>query len=245
MLKLALIFLSVLSLTACSDKNQDVDLQEKIKKDTTTNSQQIIFAAPQTIDSSHIVIYPLILQKESYGSSYGSTSSGQRTAYWNLIFYNTETQNQNLLATDRKILIYSINFGSSSSSSYSSDNLWANGINVYKDNIIYTGVAKDYNANKRLDENDPTYLFVSNREGTNFRQISPDNYNINSWEVVKGTTKIIMQGEKDDNRDKAFNENDASVPLVVDLDSQKPAFEIFKQNFIDSLKHRLVSVWKN
>lgn len=238
-----LIVLSFLTLIACSDRSQDVNLQEKLKKDTSATALQIIFAQPQTIDSSHIVIYPLILQKESYGSNYGSSSSGgQRASYWNLIFYNTETQLQNLLTTDRKILIYSIDFGSSSSSS---DNLWTNGINIYKDNIIYTAVAKDYNANNQLDENDPTYLFVSNRDGTNFRQISPDNYNISSWEVVKGTTKIIMQGQKDDNGDKVFSEGDATVPLVIDVNDERPAVETFKQNFIDSLKQKLVSIWKH
>lgn len=244
MLRLFLVFLSVAIFTACSDRNKDVNLQEQIKKDTTANSQQIIFAEPQTIDSSHIVIYPLILQMGSYGSSYGSSSGGRRTSYWNLLFYNTESQNQNLLTADKKILIYSINFAGSSSSSHSSNNLWTNGINIFKENIIYTAVVKDYNANNQLDENDPTYLFVSNRDGKSFRQISPDNYNINHWEVVKGTTKIIMQGQKDDNGDKVFNEKDGSVPLIVDVNSQKAAEETFKANVIDSLKQKLVRIWR-
>ncbi len=245
MLKIFAILLAISILTSCSESNQDVNLQERLKKDTTVNSQQIIFAEPQIIDSSHIIIYPLILGKESYGSSYGSSSDGQRTSYWNLIFYNTETQSQSLLIADKKILIYSMHFGSSASSSNSSVDIWANGINVFKENIIYTAVASDYNANKQLDQGDPTYLYVSNRDGTNFIQISPDNYNIRSWEVVKGTTKIIMQGQKDNNGDKIFNERDATVPLVVDISSPKPAFETFKQNYIDSLKQKLTGIWKN
>jgi hypothetical protein len=245
MLKSLLFILTVSILTACSDGTQDVNLQEKLKKDTTVNSQQIIFAQPQAIDSSHIIIYPLIFQRETYGSSYGSSSGGQRASYWNLIFYDTETQQNNLLTTDKKILIYTFNFGSSSSSSsYSSDNSWSNGINIYKDHIIYTVVTNDYNANKQLDENDPTYLFVSNRDGTNFRQLSPDNYNISSWEVVKGTTKIIMQGQKDDNSDKSFNDKDAIVPLIVDVNDKTPAKETFTQNYIDSLKQRLLNIWR-
>ena len=243
MLRLFFIISSISFLAACSDKNPDVNLQEKLKKDTTAKSQQIIFADPQMIDSSHIVIYPLILEKGSYGSSYVSSSGGQRTSYWNLIFYNTETQMQNLLTRDRKVLIYSINFGSSSSSS--SVEPWANGINIFKENIIYTAVAKDYNANKQLDEDDPTYLFISNRDGTNFRQISPDNFNIVSWEVVKGTTKIIMQARRDNNSDQVFDEHDTLVPLVADINSGKPAVETFKQTFIDSLKQHFVTIWKN
>jgi hypothetical protein len=241
MLKILTLLLSFSVLTACSNRGSDVNLQEKLKKDTTANSQQIIYAEPQIIDSSHIIIYPLILQRESEGTSYGSSSGGERTSYWNLIFYNTDTQNQNLLTTDKKLLIYSIDLGTSSSSS----DIWTNGINVFKENIIYTAVAKDYNANKQLDQDDPTYLFVSNKDGTNFRQISPDDYNINSWEVVKGTSKIIMQGQKDNNGDKIFDEHDATVPLTVDINSPKPAAETFRKSFIDSLKRKLVAIWKN
>jgi hypothetical protein len=240
MAKLLFIFLPIFILTACADKSRDINLQEKLKEDTTLNSQQIIFAEPQTIGSSHIVIYPLILEKETYAIGYSGGSGRQKTSYWNLIFYNTETQNQNLLTTDKKILISSIHLGASSDD----DDLLTSGINVYKNNIIYTVETNDYNANKQLDENDPTYLFASNRDGTNFRQISPDSCNINSWEVVKGTTKVIMQGQKDHNGDKVFNEKDISTPFVVDLNSGKTADETFKQNFMDSLNLRFVKIWK-
>ncbi len=245
MLRLFLVFLCASFLAACGDENQEVNLQESLKKDTAVKSQQIIFAEPQSVDSSPIVIYPLMLQTESYGgSSYGSGRGGERGGYWNLVFYNTETQRQTLLTADKKIFIHSINLESPSSSSGSSKSLWAGGINVYRNNIIYTAVANDYNRNKKLDEDDPTYLFVSNRDGTSFRQISPDAYSINSWEAVEGTTKIIMQGKRDDNLDKEFNDDDPSVPLVVDIGSQKPAVETFSQNFVDSLKQRLVTIWK-
>ena len=243
MLRLLLLQLSVLLLTACAENTRDVNLQEKLKTDTTATAQQIIFAQPQIIDSSHVVIYPLILQDESRSNSYGSSSGGQQTSYWNLIFYNTETQNQTLLTKDKKILISSINLGSPSSS-YSSDHPASNGINVYRDNIFYSVVSKDYDENKQLDENDPTYLFVSNRDGTNFRQISPDNYNIISWGIVTGSSKIIVQAQKDNNGDKVFNQEDETVPLFVDVRSNNIAVETFKNSFIDSLKNRLVNIWK-
>ncbi|MDX2279796.1 MAG: hypothetical protein NW218_09420 [Saprospiraceae bacterium] len=240
MAKLLFIFLPVFILTACANKRSDINLQEQLREDTTLNAQQIIFAQPQMIGNSQIVIYPLILEKETYAIGYSGGKGVQRTRYWNLIFYNTETQNQNLLTTDKKILISSINWNDSPSS----DDLLTSGFNVYKNNILYTVVANDYNANNQLDENDPTYLFVSNKDGTNFRQISPDSCNIDSWEVVKGTTKVIMQGQKDHNEDKVFDEKDATIPFVVDINSGKMAAEAFKQNFIDSLNLRLVKIWK-
>ena len=189
MLKLLSIILTVLILTSCNDTKQEVNLQQDLKNDTTTKAIQILFAEPQIIDSSHIIIYPLLFEKISY-ESYGS-GGGEKTSYWNLIFYNTETAQQHLLTSDKKILIYSINLSSSTSSSSSGD-IWTNGINIFKSYIIYTAVSKDYNSNNQLDQDDPNYLYVSDKEGNNFRKISPEDYNITSWNVVKGTSKIIM-----------------------------------------------------
>ena len=241
MLKQLSIVLTILILTACNDTNQDVNLQRDFKNDTTTKASQIIFAEPQIIDSSHIIIYPLLFEKTSYGS-YGSSGGGEKMSYWNLIFYNTETTQQHLLTSDKKILIYSINLSNTSSSS--SSDIWTNGINIFKSNIVYTAVSKDLNLNNQLDQDDPNYLYVSDKEGNGFRLISPEDYNIISWDVVKGTSKIIMQAQKDENGDKKFNANDATIPLVVDLNSMKPAVETFNINYIDSLKQKLVMIWK-
>ena len=229
-------------LTSCNSKTEDINLQQGIKNDTMIKTSQIIFSEPQTIDSSSVVIYPLISEKTTYGGNYGSSGGGgEKISYWNLIFYNTETGAKNLLTKKNKILIYSINMGGSSSSS---SGIWTNGINIFKDNIIYTVVSKDYNQNKILDQGDPNYLYVSTKEGNGFRQISPDDYNIRSWEVVKGTTKIIMQGQKDENGDKKFNESDKTVPLIVDLGLNKQANETFENSYIDSLKKNLIGIWK-
>ena len=240
--KLLSIILTLLILTGCNDTKHDVNLQQNIKNDTTAKAIQILFAEPQIVDSSHIIIYPLLFEKISY-ESYGSSGGGEKTSYWNLIFYNTETAQHHLLTSDKKILIYSINLSSSSSSS--SSDIWKNGINIFKSNIIYTAVSNDYNSNNQLDQDDPNYLYVSDKEGNNFRQISPEDYNITSWDVVKGTSKIIMQGQKDVNGDKKFDAKDATIPLVVDLTLIKPAVEAFDSNYLDTLKQKLMTIWKS
>jgi hypothetical protein len=66
--------------------------------------------------------------------------------------------------------------------------------------------------------------------------LSPDNYNVTSWDVVKGTSKIILQAQKDNNGDKKFNQNDEVIPLIVDVNTEKVATETFNQPYIDSLK---------
>lgn len=241
----SLSFILIVSLViSCTSKTRKVDLQTKIKKDTTISSEQILFAAPQLIDSSSIVIYPLILEKGTYGSGYGSGSRGGITSYWNIIFYNTETGKRHLLTNDLKMLIYSITFGSNSSSSYSSDIRWTQGIDIFKDMIFYSVISNDYDKNDRLDDKDPVYLYVSNKDGTNFRKISPDNYNITSWNVIKGTSKVIMMGQKDDNADKLFNNDDGHIPLIADLSSNQQATEVFNPGYLDSLSQKLLSTWK-
>ncbi|HSZ85036.1 MAG TPA: hypothetical protein VK787_03350 [Puia sp.] len=215
-------------------------MQKAIKNDSSADVNTILFADPQVIDSSHIVIYPLILEKTTYGSGF-SSGSGERTNYWNLLFFNTETNQQHLLSSDKKIVIFSINTGESSSSSRDT---WIDRIDVYKDNIFYEVIAKDYNQNNYLDDNDPTYLFISDKQGNNFKQLSPEDYNIKSWTVVKGTTKIILQAQKDNNNDKKFDAADKVVPMMVDVTSGKIAQETFNQNYIDSLKSIMTKVWK-
>jgi hypothetical protein len=242
MLRHILFFLTFSLLFSCSNDNQDINLQKRIQTDTSTSATAILFSEPQVIDSSHIIIYPLILEKTSYGSGFASSSGGDRTSYWNLIFYNTDNNTQHSLTDNKKIIIYSFNLNGSSSSS--SSDVWTDRINIYRDNIFYNVVSHDFNQNKYLDSDDPTYLYVSDKQGNNFRQLSPDNYNITSWEVVTGTSKIILQAQKDNNGDKKFDQNDQMVPLIVDVMAGKFAIETFSQAYIDSLKNVLSNTWK-
>lgn len=117
-------------------------------------------------------------------------------------------------------------------------------IDIFKSNIVYTVVSKDYNLNNELDEDDPNYLYVSDKEGNNFRQISPEDCHIISWDIVKGTSKIIMQGQLDENGDKKFDVNDRIIPFIVDLKSMNPAAEIFDSSYVNTLKQKLVTIWK-
>jgi len=239
MLKQLLSIFTVSCLLSCSNNNKDVNIQKGIRTDTAAKATVVLFSNPQVIDSSHIVIYPLILEKTSYGSGF-SSGGGERMSFWN--FYNTDNNTQYLLTDDKRIVIYSININGNSSSS--SSDAWSEGINVYENNIFYDVVSKDFNQNNYLDIDDPTYLYVSDKKGNNFKQLTPDNYNITSWDVVKGTSKIILQAQKDSNGDKKFDGNDEVIPLIVDVNTGKLATETFNQNYIDSLKQVLTNTWK-
>jgi len=237
MLKFFLLVLIAGLFTSCSEKDSAVNLQEQIKKDTTLKAQQLLYAQPIPVDSSGVVIYPLILQKGFERGSYLESSGGARTSYWNLIFYNTQTGSQTIL-TDKKIVINSIDFG------YDAGTALPDGISIYKDFILYRAVSADYNGNKVLDDEDPGSVFVSRRDGTDFRLISPADYNIISWQTLKRSSKLLLQGQKDNNGDKKFNGEDVTIPLIVDLNSTGQAVPVFMSAFEDSLKKKMISIWK-
>lgn len=242
MLRYLLFGVAFSTLLSCSNNSQDINLQKRIQTDTSTNATAILFADPKLVDSSHLIIYPLILEQTSSGSGFSSGSYGNRTSYWNLLFYNTDSNSQHLLTNDKKIIINEFKIKGNSSSVITDDG--TEEINIYRKNILYEVISKDFNQNKYLDNDDPTYLYISDRQGNNFRQLSPDNYNIVGWQVVTGTSKIILQANKDSNGDKKFNQDDAMVQLIVYTESGNVAKETFTQNYIDSLKSILSTTWK-
>src|SRR5258705_294707 len=75
----------------------------------------------------------------------------------------------------------------------------------------------DFNKDGKLNSDDPNYLFISDKAGRHFKQISPENMNLNSWETIKETNKILMMATKDTNGDKKFDDKDETIPLVYDL----------------------------
>lgn len=237
-----LIFISlILSSLSCSNKNDDISIQKEMRNAATDKAISVLIAAPQVLDSSHTIIYPLILEKTRSEGGFSSSYSSEKLSYWNLIFFDTEDNTQHLLVNDKKIVIHAIK-GSYNYSS--SDNFWADGINIYKNYIFYDVITKDYNQNNLLDDTDPTYLYISDKQGNDFRPVSPDNYNTLSWEVVKGTSKVILQGQKDMNGDKKFDQQDPIIALIVDVSSRQLAHETFNQNYMDSLKAILTKTWQ-
>ena len=116
-----LIFISLIfSLISCSNDNQGINIQKEIRGDTSKTTSSIMLASPQVIDSSHIVIFPLILEKTTSGGGLSSSYSSEKLSYWNLIFYNADDNTQHLLVNDKKIVIHAIKRTDSYSSS--SDN---------------------------------------------------------------------------------------------------------------------------
>jgi len=232
----AIIFVS------CGETEEGVNLQASIKKnDTAVARQQIVFGNAIKVDSLPVVIYPLVLEHQyTDGGGYSSSYGREVLSFWNLIFYNTETGTSRLLTDTGRILISSIDLEMGSSSGGIPV---PQGISVFRDHIVYKAVTNDDNRNKILDEKDASGLFVSGRDGSGFRRISPEGVDIISWEAIRGSSRIIMTGRRDQNGDHRFDEKDRNIPMIVDLQSEQTAAPVFPPAFTDSLGRKLVSIW--
>jgi hypothetical protein len=237
--------------TACNSGPQKTDAQNYA--DTAANPAKSIIAVlnsedPVVIDSSENVMYPLVNKpNEDEGLSFKKDI--REETYWNIIFYNTATKRYRLLDTGRKMMINSYNTSYANrqyryTDPYTSDVAERSALNAIKKSnyIFYSIIIHDFNGNGNLDNGDPDYLFISDKDGNNFRQISPDNCNVNSWELIKKSGKILMQTVSDTNHDKKFSNEDIVVPYVYDLKKggkSEPVFDTQFSKMVNDLHQKL------
>ena len=194
-------------------------------------------------------MYPLKLNNNNEeGSGLGSSSSSYSspTTFWNIVFYNTANGECHLLDDKRKMVIFSYNprnsnVGSSSSSDF--NEYLENGYNQVDKLLYYSLTTLDYNKDGKLNAEDPNYLFISDKAGKNFKQVSPDNLNVTNWQTIKGANKILIQVTKDTNNDKKFNDKDETIPMVYDLNTNGISKDIFNDEFKIKLKKQLDEQW--
>ncbi len=188
------------------------------------------------IDSSGILMFPLSMGETGRDDeSLSYYKEMQSNNYWNIIFLNSKTNEYHLLS-DRKMLIngYNIKYDNS------------NFINISqtKNLIFYSITTDDYNKDKKLTQEDPNYLFVTDKTGNNFRQISPSNYHLQNWEFIKSVNKVIMSVKKDSDKNNKFDDKDEVTTFEIDIDKGTEAKEIFSQEFKNKLKILYDRDWK-
>lgn len=207
------------------------------------NHIKLDFSNPVSIDSSDYVIFPLELGNNTR-VSYESSSYGQSTKYWNLVFYNTRNGAYHLLNDTLKMMIHSYNtkcINAISSSSCTID--YPENTNRIDQMLYYLVTIDDYNKDGKLDSDDPAYLFTSDRTGKQFKQISPDFVNVTYWETLSGTNKVVMMATNDTNGDLLFNQNDETTPFVYVLNENRLANEVLSSDFKTKLKKQLDHFW--
>jgi hypothetical protein len=233
----------ILIATACNnplDRNSpSTTSTENIIQDSTavindpTNNLNIQATNFSEIDTSGILLFPLSMgetSRESSGSYYKGMPNG---SYWNITFYNVRTGEQHLLG-DKKMLIHSYN------EKYENDLK----IPLSKKFIFYNITTEDFNGDKKYTNEDATYLFLTDKAGNNLKQISPSNYDLQNWQYIASSNKIIMTLKKDSDKNKSFDDKDEITNFIYDITKGEEAKEIFTTDFKNKLKLLYDKDWK-
>lgn len=233
----------IVNLISCSEKQETFERKEN-KEEEKFSILKIQTHESIEIDSSGIVVFPLQIGETDDSRLKGSFESGKNDVCWNMIFYNTKTGEKHWLS-DRKMLIlnYETNYSNSYNSSNDSEILKIDDYSS-KNYIFYNIITEDFNQDKKLNYDDPTYLFITDKEGKNLKQISPKSMNVVDWKLIPKTNKIIINARKDINGNKNFDENeDELINLEFDLNTQKSAKLIFDKKDQDSLINNFKKNW--
>lgn len=234
-MKKNIFILSMISVLSCSGNPESTADSSNINQESPIENLNVQTTNFSEIDSSGVLMFPLRMgesKRESESSSYKEISQSE---FWNIMFYNSITNNYYLLTKD-KILIENFN------DDYYND---AETISTNKTNyIFYTARSLDYNKDKLLNYQDPLYLYVSNKKGENFRQLSPNNFNLENWRYIKSTNKIVFSASKDSNKNNIFDDKDEVIAFEVNVDSKELAKEIFSNETKNELKKLYDRDWK-
>ncbi len=237
--------LPVLLLACVDDSKKGNGPLTETQKEIQFKNTKLNFSQPVMLVGSDYVLYPLQLKSDDeMDYIMGTYERSGQVVYWNIAFYNPDTGRCHLLDEARKFVIYSYGSASSSGNPSRYDAVGSPQSVAADDSLLYYSVVSlDYNKDRALNPKDPTYLFVSDRAGRNFRQISPDGYDVTTWRSLPGTGKILLMGRKDDNGDSRFNSDDETIPMVFDLRQKGFAGKIFNDDFTTKTKKLLNQHW--
>ena len=244
MLRSIIYFFAVIILISCSQNNQEPQTQQNVDNsvvDTLSvlndpkNNLNIQTNSFSEIDSSGILMFPLSMSETAREGGSLSYKEMPGNNYWNIIFLNSKTNEYSLLS-DKKMLIRNYDF------KYSSNDT----VEIVKTSkhIFYSITSDDLNKDKKLTYEDPEYLFVSDKEGKNFRQISPANYDLQNWQYIKSINKVFITAKKDSDKNMKFDENDEVATFEVGMDSNSEPKEVFSADFKNKLKILYDRDWK-
>jgi hypothetical protein len=246
MSRFTLLMIAIALIASCKEEKKPDQPQKKVtagnimvdsvaivnSTESNLNVQTNSFAE---IDSSGILMFPLSMSESKRSGGSLTYKELPANTYWNVIFFNTKTGEQHML-TDKKILITNFDYR------YSNSDLID--ISQTSTEIFYRVVVNDYNNDRVLGSDDPDYLFASDKLGNNFRQISPDNCNLISWQYIRSSDKIVMIVTKDSDNNKEFGEKDEVAAFQITPAKDSVATEIFSPEFKNTLKVMFGKDWK-
>jgi hypothetical protein len=156
------------------------------------------FSEPVIVDSSSTLIIPLRYKTDLFASSKIGNDY-----YANILFYNFVTDSsKRLFKEDMFIKEFRNDYYS-----YSRYEKIGKQDNI-TNNWIFYFVKVDYNKNGRIDNDDPSILFVSDKHGNGLKPITPANENVISLSTYEKQGFALLKIQVDSDLDKDFDSND-------------------------------------
>ena len=185
----------------------------------------------QEVDSSSdYLVFPLwlgVFGQESWESSYASKRASPQNSYWNLLFYNPLNQEKHLLYQEKALILDFSPFAIDSP-------------RVAADQFIfYKIIRQDFNADGNLDLKDPVQLFVSDKNGHNFRPLTPENRHLNGWKLYRNSPILLAEVREDTNHDSLFSHKDPTRYIRIDLSKESPGSPAFAPGYLDELEKQM------
>jgi len=232
------LILFALVILACRNKPSSTNHETPKKPNHVINEKDkktLDFAEPIQLDTSEYVLFPLPIKHDEGGLVF--KSSGREGYYWNIIFLDTKSEKYHLLDSTRRMLIrdYVVDHSADFSEKGGSDKI----SNNY---LFYSVIINDSNHDGILDEHDPNCLFISDKDGNNFKQISPDNFSVIDWKIIKQTHKVLISAISLNDISKD-NDQRQTITFEYNLNSGGAAHQLFSDKFISETKELFKSQW--
>ncbi len=248
---LFLILIFTLYFVAC-DSEQEQQTTNSITEnlsesqiDSVLNQFQFEYKNPIFIENTNQIMLPITAtidkngkdyrNSDSYSyddySGYGKTVKRTQTQHWNILFYNKETGNTNLL-TDQKYNITDFE-----------TNIKETGTFLSK-SILYKIISLDNNFDEILNYQDPINLYISTNDGTNLKLLSPQKEDLQSYTLVPQSDQIIIRTLRDTNNDSLFTlQEDEQIWYKIDLQTDSVATEIIEKSLQEKVKRLYFEQW--
>ncbi|MFD2564997.1 hypothetical protein [Aquimarina rubra] len=211
-----------LIVSSCNQSNPRIGIVEEkdltqIQIDSILNEYNFVYDDLTFIDSTSQVLFPITTQKSYNRKRYSSSEyeAEDYPRYWNILFYNNINGETSLL-TNSKVRISDFRCNIKNSGP------------ILKDRILYRIGDTDYNKDKRFNFEDPIHLFVSNIDGSELTRLSPLNEDLETYQIIPNTDKIIFRTTRDVDSDLDFDNEDELIWYQIDLSKENSLKEIVK-----------------
>jgi hypothetical protein len=166
-----------------------------------TERLPIYFAEPIIADSTSTVMIPIRYNFESFSSN---KTGNMSDFYANIVFYDFQKDTSKKLFTEDTYIERFTPNTDSYSKYYRGSNQSTNCMNW----IFYFVKTTDSNKNGKIDHEDPSLLFVSDRLGNNLKPITTSTENAESIEIFDKQGFALIKIQRDLNKDLNFDSKD-------------------------------------